>query len=117
MVSFSMHKIDGIFWFGIPIVVVDSFGSSACDQPDTSKGQRASTHKLACIVSRGPFKVPIQNGRAQNNRQSKENKLHRDDLRRVEALECPIDVLDLHDCCADQYSHKQVSDREGDGAP
>ena len=100
--------MNGIFWVCLAILIVFLVPPrpSACNEPDAKEGQSASTDKLASILCRGSFKIAVEYCRSTNNGQCEENELNRNDLGGVESLERPINVFDLHDCCANKDSDK-----------
>lgn len=54
------------------------------------------------------FEVPIQDGRADDDGQGKHYELDWNDLRAVEALECFIDILDLHNRRSYKYGQQRI---------
>lgn len=102
-ISFRI-KVDSIFgfWLTIILIVVISSRPSGGDETYAEKGHGASPNELACIIARCAFKIAVQDCRSKNDGERKEYELDRNDLGSIEALKCPIDVLNLHDSSADQ---------------
>jgi hypothetical protein len=96
-------KIDGVFLFGLAFfVVVLSPRPASGDEPYAKKGHGTSTNKLACIVARSALEVTVKDRRSKDDGQCEEDKLDWNDLRSIEVLQCPVDILDLHNSSADQ---------------
>lgn len=108
-------QVDNMFF--VVVVLNMSRRSSARNQPHTKESQSAATHKLSCVLRRSPFKVAVKHCRSANDGQCEEDKLNRNDLGGVKALECAVDVFDLHDCSADQNGNQEIEDGKRNSTP
>jgi hypothetical protein len=107
MVNIAIHEAYRLLVLGFQILLI--FASAlmppAGNQPHTSKGQGAAPNKLSGVAARGALEVTVEDCRAKNYGQCEHDELYWDDLRGVEALESPVDVLDLHNSSGDQDGH------------
>jgi hypothetical protein len=67
------------------------------DEEHAEKGKEAAAHEFDGLLAGGTLKVTVEDGAANDYTESKQNKLDRDDLGRIEALKSLVQVSDLHD--------------------
>src|SRR6202012_5424583 len=101
-----------IVLFVVVLLVASCLRCSARDEPDADEGQRAAADELASVVARVALEVAVEDGAADDDAEREEHELRRDHLRRLEALQRAVDVLNLHDGGEDEDGQQQVGDRE-----
>lgn len=118
-VRLGVDKINLIVLVGIFNTVLLSVAAitTACQTPDAQKSQRATTDKLTNLGRRGALEIPIQDSGTGDDEYGKHDKLSRNDLCRVEALQGAVDIFDLQDGGRNEDGHEKVSDWKGQGPP
>lgn len=103
MDSFNLFLVIKIFFdlFFVWLVI-----APAGNEPNTSECEGTSTDKLANIFSRGSLEISVKDCTAKYDRKGEENKLCRNNLSGIEALQCSIKISDLHDCSKDEDKNK-----------
>lgn len=114
-----IHEIDSIVLDFLALLFIDVTVVRAAggNTPDTQEGKCTATDELAGVFFALTLKVPVEDCTSNDDGKSEHDELRRNDHGSVEALQCSVDVLDLHDGREDQDRKQKVGDREGDHFP
>ena len=120
MVSFAIQQSNSLFLvfiLGRESRLIIRTHAATRDEINAQESQRTPSNELCTANHRHRVEITVENRTADDHGEGEQDKLGRNHLCRVKALESTVDIPDLHQCTKNEDEDEEIGDGECNDMP